>query len=159
MTEPTAGLEAIADRVELTAPAIEASLELAHVLFEHLWTQHPEVTMPCRVRMETAALEVMGNIVEHAYAHDRTPASETTDPAVAGNRRRLQLVLGVEPGVVLVSFSDNGMPASIDLSQVVMPGEEAESGRGLAMAKASVDEITYRSEAGRNHWNLRCVDR
>ena len=53
-------------------------------------------------------------------------------------------------------LSDNGKPASLDLAEVTMPGEEATSGRGLALSFASVDELTYERVDGRNHWRLVC---
>lgn len=151
------------NRLELTAPAVAESLDLAHYLFEHLWAQHPEVSVLCRVRMETAALEIMGNIVEHAYTQDASSDSaaeseaDTADGSGAG--RRFRFTVAVRYPDVLVSFCDNGVPGSIDLSRVVMPDEDAESGRGLAMAIASVDEITYHNDGGRNYWSLRCEDR
>lgn len=163
MTSRPTTPEADPDRLELTAPAVAESLDLAHYLFEHLWAQHPEVTVMCRVRMETAALEIMGNIVEHAYAQDVLPAdggrSEADHADSAGAGRRFRLTVAVRHPDVLVSFCDNGVPGSIDLSRVVMPDEDAESGRGLAMAIASVDEITYHNDDGRNYWSLRCEDR
>ena len=38
-----------------------------------------------------------------------------------------------------------------------MPDADAESGRGLALAAAAVDDMSYERVEGRNHWRLRCV--
>ena len=45
----------------------------------------------------------------------------------------------------------------IDLSSVAMPDELAESGRGLALAMAAVDDLSYEREGGRNLWRLTCI--
>ena len=44
----------------------------------------------------------------------------------------------------------------MDLSTVIMPCADAESGRGLALALAAVDDLQYRNVEGRNVWGLRC---
>lgn len=137
------------DRVELSAPARPEILELVHALFEHLWACHEHVPAGLRIRFETAAVEVLANIVEHAFAHDQRDGE-----VVRG--RRLEVALAVSPDSVLASFRDNGLPAELDLSAAVMPDEEAESGRGLALTLAAVDDLTYDRTDGRNHWSLRC---
>jgi serine/threonine-protein kinase RsbW len=62
--------------------------------------------------------------------------------------------MGVTPGKVIAAFGDNGQPAELDLSGAAMPGELAESGRGLPLAKAALDELTYDRVEGRNVWTL-----
>jgi serine/threonine-protein kinase RsbW len=37
-----------------------------------------------------------------------------------------------------------------------MPGAEAESGRGLALALAALDHLEHQRVDGRNRWLLRC---
>jgi serine/threonine-protein kinase RsbW len=53
-------------------------------------------------------------------------------------------------------FGDDGRPAEIDLESVAMPGSDAEAGRGLAMASAVVDELSYERIGPVNHWKLVC---
>ncbi|WP_309648981.1 ATP-binding protein [Nocardioides sp.] len=136
--------------LELSAPASVESIDLTHTLLEHLWQQNPQVDPACRLRVETAAIEVMANIVEHAFKHDGSLA-ETR------GSRRLTTTLGVHADGVVVGFCDDGRPAEIDLSTVTMPDETAESGRGLAMALAAVDELVYDRRDGRNYWSLLCA--
>jgi serine/threonine-protein kinase RsbW len=140
-------------RLELSAPADLQILDLVHALLEQLWIGNPEVSVEDRFRFETAVIEVLGNIVEHAYQ---------LDPAAAEHRdhaRRFIVVLAVTADEVLASFGDNGLPTSLDLSNVAMPHELAESGRGLALAAAATDELSYDRVEGRNHWKLRCTRR
>lgn len=47
----------------------------------------------------------------------------------------------------------------IDLSEVVLPADLAESGRGLAVASAAFDDLDYTRVGGRNRWRLLCVRR
>lgn len=139
---PDAGDEG---RVELSAPATPEMMHMVHAVLEQLWSQHDDVSMVDRIRFETAVIEILGNIVEHAYEME---AGDT--------ERRFDVRLTATETALIASFGDDGMPNTIDLSDVVMPDEEAESGRGLALAMAAVDEISYDRSAGRNHWRLTC---
>ena len=51
-------------------------------------------------------------------------------------------------------FTDEGDPADVDLTTVTMPDAMAERGRGLALAKACLDQLTYRRDSTGNHWTL-----
>ena len=133
-------------RVELSAPATPEMMHLVHAVLEQLWSQHDDVSMVDRIRFETAVIEILGNIVEHAYR---------LEPG--GTERRFDITLTATEEALVASFGDDGMPVAIDLSEVTMPGEDAESGRGLALAIAAVDDITYDRSSGRNHWRLTCV--
>lgn len=140
---PEAGDEG---RVELSAPATPEMMHMVHAVLEQLWSQHVDVSMVDRIRFETAVIEILGNIVEHAYEME---AGDT--------ERRFDVRLIASDTALVASFGDDGMPNTIDLSDVVMPDEEAESGRGLALAMAAVDELSYDRSAGRNHWRLTCL--
>ncbi|MDF9715398.1 ATP-binding protein [Nocardioides sp. ChNu-99] len=143
------GDEADGARVLLLDLAAEPSaLDDAHDALDQAWEEHPEVGDAERLRFVMAAMEILGNVVEHAYAADEEP-----------RRRRLTLeVRRVDDGL-LGTISDNGQPAALDLSDVTMPGEDAESGRGLALALAALDELGYERVEGRNVWTLRCAPR
>lgn len=134
-------------RLELSAPATPEMIELVHAVLEQLWEANDDVAVADRVRFEMAVIEILGNIIEHAYE---------IDSAAAGSRRFDISVAATETELV-ASFGDNGLPMSIDLSAVAMPDELAESGRGLALAMAAVDDLSYEREEGRNHWRLTCV--
>ncbi|GAB2860597.1 ATP-binding protein [Nocardioides pacificus] len=133
-------------RLQLSAPPDDALLERVHDLVEQLWEVHPHVPATDRARFETAVIEILGNIVEHAFALD------------GGNveARRFSVVLSVTDTEVVGVLRDNGIPAAIDLSAVTMPDFEAESGRGLALAVAALDDLTYERVEACNHWTLTC---
>ena len=136
--------------LRLDVPAVVESLDDVHAAIERLWERDPTVGVRDRFRFETAVIEVLGNIVEHAYRLD--------EPAGPG-RRRVDVALAVDATAVHAVLGDDGQPAAIDLSGVTMPDEEAESGRGLALAVAALDDLTYRRDGARNTWSLTCVRR
>jgi serine/threonine-protein kinase RsbW len=136
--------------ITLSAPAELESIDLVQSAIAELWEHDGSVAAADRIRFEVAVVEIIGNIVEHAFRLDR---------GVTASSRLLDIDLGVEADRVVASFQDNGMPAEIDLSRVTMPDEDAESGRGLALAIAALDDLGYERVAGRNHWNLLCLRR
>jgi len=105
----------------------------------------PSVAATDRARFEMALVEIVGNIVEHAFAADAEAIG-----------RKLSVELRLTPDVIEATLSDNGVPAALDLGSVTMPGEDAVSGRGLALAVAAVDDVRYERVDGRNHWELLC---
>ena len=141
------GLDATSapDRLHVEAPAVESTFGLVHALLEHAWGVHPDVPPACRARVETAVIEILGNVVEHAFRHDPTTG------------RRLSLDLAVDARAVVAHLADNGQPVELDLGHVEMPDELSESGRGLAMVNAVVDHLGYQRESGRNHWTVSCL--
>ena len=138
---------ALGGRLELSAPATPEILDLVHGMIEQLWTTHPDIGDRDRVRFEMSVIEILGNIVEHAYqADDQHPSS-----------RRFEIVLAATDDRLLAHLADNGLPVGLDLSGAVMPDELAESGRGLALATAALDDLSYRRVGDRNHWDLLCL--
>lgn len=145
--------------VRLDVPAVVEALDDVHGAIERLWELDPTVADRDRIRFETAVVEVVGNIVEHAYRLDELGAAGTADATGTG-RRRVHVVLEVDPERVTAVLHDDGLPAAIDLSRVALPDDdEAESGRGLALAVAALDDLAYRRDGDRNTWSLTCVRR
>ena len=153
MTEPGPARAVIdlEDRLSLSAPATPEIMDLVHAMLEHLWATHPDVTDRDRIRFEMSVIEILGNVVEHAYAadHDDVPGQEG---------RRFEIVIGVRDGHLMAHLGDNGLPTALDLSGVTMPDELAESGRGLALATAALDDLSYQRADGRNLWDLLCLN-
>lgn len=134
-------------RLEL--PAEPEALDAAHDALDAAWAAHPEIGTGERIRFVTALMEILGNVVEHAYA-----------PEVRDHERRLEVEVEHDgAGGLRGTIGDNGQPAALDLSEVVMPDADAESGRGLALALASLDELSYERVGSRNVWLLRCERR
>ncbi|MCH1867379.1 ATP-binding protein [Nocardioides sp. CFH 31398] len=106
-----------------------------------VWRDAPDVSPTDRTRVETALVEVVGNVVEHALAGRR------------GGEVVVQLrVTGRE---VVAEVADDGTELTVDPGAATMPGADAVSGRGLAMAVAVTDELHYRRDGDTNRWRLR----
>ncbi len=133
-------------RLTLATGADEAAVDEIHDLLQELWQQAPDVGDLDRIRLETAVAEVIGNIAKHTRRLD-PPGSDS---------RRVQVTAWCSDQEVGAEFVDNGLPVAIDLSDVTMPDLDAESGRGLALALAAVDQLDYERRSGRNHWRLSC---
>lgn len=136
--------------LQAEVPTSLEGVDAVHDLLASFWENEPVVPDLCRMRVETAVVEVVANIVEHAFAADQTSGAD-------GERRRLTIAVGRDDASVVVACRDNGQPAAIDLSNVTMPDDEAESGRGLAMAVQVLDDLHYEHVEGRNHWRLTCT--
>ncbi len=134
--------------IDLELPAAIEAVDEVHDALDQLWTEDGTVGPRDRFRIATAVAEIVGNIVEHAFRLD-----QETDHA---EDRRLYVQLRLEPDDIEVVLADNGKPIAIDLSDVTMPDDDAESGRGLALAVAALDEVRYERIGDRNHWTLRC---
>ncbi len=132
------------NRLHLSAPADPEILDLVHAMVEHLCSARPEADDRTRARFETALIEILANVVEHAYERD------------PGTGRRIHVQLALHGRELVAHLGDNGQPMALDMSCVTMPGEMAESGRGLAIASAALDDLSYERVEGRNYWILLC---
>lgn len=96
--------------------------------------------VPDAVRMQVsiAAGEIGANIMEHAGR---------AQPV------NIRMEVRVRIDEVWVEFVDDGAPAELDLTAVRLPDDMAERGRGLALAQAVLEKLTYRRNT-KNHWTL-----
>ena len=112
-------------------------LDEVQALLSTVWSAHPEVSTTDRMCVETAAVEVAANIVEHA-----------------GGAGEVEMAVAVAPERVEVWFHDTGARFAGDLRDVDLPDDDmAERGRGLALA-ATLSELTYERDGDTNRWRL-----
>ncbi|WP_369139224.1 ATP-binding protein [Modestobacter versicolor] len=121
----------------VSGPAVPASLDLVHTLLEAVWSEHPDVLPDDRMRFELGVTEIAGNIIEHAAA----PGPIDFRLAVEVFADRLE-----------ARFRDAGRRVDVDFDEATMPDAMSESGRGLALVLAVVDELSYRHDGSDNHW-------
>lgn len=100
-----------------------------------LWSAHNVQDMD-RMLMDLAAGEIGANIIEHS----------------GGLHLRMEVRL--LPELIEIRFTDDGGPARIELTNLQLPDELAERGRGLVMAQSVLDELSYRRDDEGNHWML-----
>jgi serine/threonine-protein kinase RsbW len=90
---------------------------------------------------ETALVEIVGNVVEHARRSDGQPVDVHMRIAVHDDRLEARM-------------EDDGAPSGVDPGTAVLPADDlAESGRGLALA-AAVADLEHVRWAGRNVWTV-----
>lgn len=129
---------------DIDVPAVIDSVETVQTTFAAWWDSIGVPDEMKRFSFELAVVEIATNIVEHTLRTDH------------GDGRRFTLDLDATDSDVTAVFTDNGMPADIDLSAVTMADTDDESGRGLAIALATLDSLDYGHEGGRNVWTLVC---
>lgn len=113
-----------------------------HRALDRTWAQHCHVPDSIRLSMATAAAEIGANIVRHA------------GEGPGGGPLPIRMDIEVLPHRVTVVFTDEGVPATVDLDGITMPDETAKAGRGLALASAVLDGLSYERGDGCNHWTL-----
>jgi glycosyltransferase involved in cell wall biosynthesis/anti-sigma regulatory factor (Ser/Thr protein kinase) len=106
---------------------------------EQAWDNHPDVPETTRMEVAIAAAEISSNIVDHAGR---------------GRDLKVLMQLWVLPDEVRIEFVDDGLPADVDLALLQMPDVMAENGRGLAIARASLRDLSYHRDSAGNHWTL-----
>ena len=126
-------------------------LDSLHSGLERFWVRADGVTsgvpdVTSRLRFMTAVGEIAANIICHAYR-----------PATVENKIRLRLRLYGDR--IEARLTDRGTVFTGSLDSTIAPASDPadvpESGRGLAVAKAAVDELLYqRSPDGTNLWTI-----
>lgn len=129
--------------------AAAASFEAIEHDLECAWDRYPEVPESVRMQLAIAVAEVVGNIIEHGGGQHRPV--------------RIEMALTVsDAGQVQICVTDDGdeLPAEVNLSAVSMPDPTAESGRGLALAHAVLEQLSYHRDNAINYWTLlsRCFN-
>ncbi len=96
----------------------EESLDALHELFAQLWDGAPDVAARDRVLFAIAVAEIAANVIEHGL----DPSESWNIDLVACNDR------------LEASIRQPGPLVERALTDLLMPDESAESGRGLALA-------------------------
>lgn len=121
---------------QVEGPATADGLLRLHQLVEQVRSDHPDLAEFDLAMLETAAIELAGNVVEHGrppdQLHYRFHLDVTADALHA----------------VLVDGGD-ALPS---LPHHLLDDPWAESGRGLAMARTMLTDLTYERRADTNVW-------
>ena len=129
----------MAGEYALRGLAVPESLNRLQDLLDQVRREHPELDETDVSMFETAIVEIHGNVVEHG--HPPGQVIYAFELEVSSDR-----LVGV--------LADTGVAAP-DLSGMdVLPDEMAESGRGLWLAKATLDDLQYARAGDRNTWKL-----
>ena len=123
---------------ELSGFAIPEGLEELHEMLHRVSTEHPAVDPTSFMLFETAVTEIANNVIEHGK-----PEGEV----------RWRFAIDVTSDQLAATLSDNGQTFTGSLD-TEMPDVLAEGGRGLALARSMVDQLTYERNDGVNLWHL-----
>lgn len=127
----------------MTATADAALLDALHALLATFWGQFDGWDATTRIAVDTAAAELVANIVEHA--RPRPPADVVT----------CTVTLRAEPDAVVVEAVTDALPTP---PEALDPPDDldplAEAGRGVAIIRQLV-ELELRTTGDGNHWRLR----
>lgn len=112
------------------------ALDDVHALFERITEPVASIDL---MLFETAVVEVIGNVV----AHGQLPGEVD-----------YVLDLEVADGELVGVVRESGKTWPVDLD-TLMPPESAESGRGLPLIRAVLDDFSFAREGDSSVWRLR----
>ena len=119
----------------LTTSAKPEALEEFEGLLAKAWSENSRVPESIRIQVGIAVGEIGSNIIKH------------------GSCVTVRMEIRALPNEVWVEFEDDGGPAQVDLDNVSLPDDMAETGRGLALARAALAQLSYRRDTV-NRWTL-----
>ena len=115
---------------------------------------------PAFVERVLDAVQSLGTELQSGFEQDRTlfmlAVSEITTNIVMLNKGKVsvRVELDADPQELRAVIHDTASPAPVDVDDVKLPGVEAESGRGLALAHAVLDGLRHESGPAGNTWTL-----
>jgi len=118
----------------------DSTLLRVHDALERLLDAEPDVGIRDRILLDTAVAEIAGNVLRHG----ETATEIVIDGQVLDDR-------------IVVELTDDGSAVRIDLDAAraaPMPDDLVESGRGLSIAFAALDDLRYERVGPRNRWHL-----
>jgi serine/threonine-protein kinase RsbW len=121
--------------------AAEDAIESVHNDLDSLWLDAPFVQDMDQMTFTTAVIESASNIVQHAEPVGKDPVELGVD-------------IEVRPTVLQARVSAYHAKPPFGPMEPRTPGEEAESGRGLALIEALVTTVTFERQDGTNTWVL-----
>ncbi|WP_058593539.1 ATP-binding protein [Leucobacter chromiiresistens] len=138
-----------------------AFVERALDELDAFWEGRSHAVEPLDRTLFTLAIsEVLTNIVQHGAAGGSAAPStgegegEGAGAGAAAGPVEIRMTISASRDELRVVIADTAPPAGIDWDAVAMPDADAESGRGLALARSSLDEFAHASEDGGNTWTL-----
>jgi serine/threonine-protein kinase RsbW len=125
--------------LSLRTPATSDAIDAIHQLLHEFWHHVVGMDASDRMRFDLAVAEVASNIVEH----NGEPVELTLDLRNYEDR-------------VVADFNETGAALPPDVIERADAPDDplAESGRGLMLARAALDEFAYERSGEVNHWHL-----
>jgi len=121
----------------LSGLAVPEGLESLHELLSRAASEHPSLPAGEVMMLETAVMEIAGNVIKHGKPSGAVAWTFTLD---------------VGPPL-RATLADSGEEYA-ETWTGEMPDEMAESGRGLALADAVLDQLLYERRDTTNVWTM-----
>lgn len=119
--------------------AVPDTLHLLHELLEQVGREHADVGSGDLSMIETAVIEIAGNLIEHGRPHGMVLYSFELD---------------VLPDRLEGRLADTGQALPEGPEEAAMPSGLEEDGRGLPLAKAALDDLRYERHHDANTWTM-----
>ena len=110
-----------------------------HEFLQGIWDENPHIPLRDRFSFETALVELASNIILYSVV----TSSVTCD-----------IVIETSTDQINATISDNGDLVDLALDEHIMPDEFSESGRGIPLIKALVDNFEYGNSENKNTWRM-----
>ena len=123
----------------ITLTSSDQGLDEVHSLLERVWAQAPYVKFIDQLSFETALIEMVSNVFQHA--------DSTISPLCT-------VTIKTYPDRIESTVVHGGPAKEVQLTGRSMPDESAESGRGILLIQALVSELRYTREGDYNHWHM-----
>ncbi|MCS5723572.1 ATP-binding protein [Herbiconiux sp. CPCC 203407] len=127
------------ERQNLVFSAPPDDVDAVHEFLETVWEANPGVSEFDRMAFETALIELASNVIQHAAGEGGVTCVLTVDADENG---------------LSASLADTADAGGIVLMDRSMPDELSESGRGIALIQALVDDLRYERVDERNVWSI-----
>ncbi|HEY3736404.1 MAG TPA: ATP-binding protein [Jatrophihabitans sp.] len=118
--------------------AVPEQLDAVHALLAQAAGEHPQLDPMDVMLFETAIIEIANNVVEYGR-----PEGEV----------RWKFTIRVREDEIEAELDDTGQTFTPEQGKA-MPNEDAEGGRGLAIAEALLDQIEFKRMGDTNHWRM-----
>ncbi len=121
--------------------AADEAIESVHNDLDSLWLDVPFVQDIDQITFTTAVIESASNIVQHAEPSGQEPVELGVD-------------ITVQPTLLQARVSAYNAKPPFGPMEPATPGQDAESGRGLALIHALVTTVTFERQDDANTWVL-----
>ena len=114
-------------------------VDAVHDFLHDIWAENPHIPSYDQMSFETAIIELVANIILYSVAVSGVTCEVTIEALEDEIRARI---------------SDNGELTELELEAHIMPDAFSESGRGIALIKALVDDFTFDPSGNKNEWRM-----
>jgi serine/threonine-protein kinase RsbW len=122
-------------------PATGAAVVSVHDVLDDLWQDVPFVQDMDQIAFTTAVIESASNVVQHAKPSGPDPVE-------------LGVVIIVQHRLLEARVSAYNSTLLLEPTEPMMPDQDAESGRGLALIQALVTTAAFEHKNSTNTWIL-----